>query len=102
MKTDTQADKGSALGHSYAFDSFVWSADGTTAQAKYVCGNNASHIEYYDAEMSHVDTAETCDDDAYTVYTATYDGHSADNTVTHEDTALGHSFTSYVSDANAT
>ncbi|MBQ6163158.1 MAG: InlB B-repeat-containing protein, partial [Clostridia bacterium] len=91
-------------GHSYTFNSFVWSADGTTAQAKYVCSNNASHTKLENATMTHVDHAATCDDDAYTVYTATYDGHTADNTVTNTGSALGHTyqFNSFVWSADGT
>ena len=78
--------------HGYSFDSFVWAADGTTAQAKLVCDKDASHIKYVDANMTSVFTDATCEDDAYTVYTASYDGRTEDNTVTDEGTATGHEY----------
>ena len=80
-----------ATNHAYRFDSFVWAAD-NTAQAKYVCANNAEHIEYYDAEVTSETISATCEDDAYTVYTASYDGHTADKTVTDENTATNHDY----------
>ena len=85
---------GTALTHNYLFDSFVWAADNTTAQAKYVCANDAEHVLFYDAVVTSAFTAATCEADAYTVYTATYDGHTEDKTVTDEDTATGnHDYT---------
>jgi len=33
-----------ALGHDYRFDSFVWSADNQSAEAKFVCSHDSSHV----------------------------------------------------------
>ena len=81
-----------AIGHAYAFDSFVWSEDGTTAGAKLICANDASHITYEDAVMSSADYPATAEKDAYTVYTATYGDETDTNTVVFEGTALGHDY----------
>ena len=81
-----------ANGHEYKFDSFVWSEDGTTAGAKLICANDASHITYEDAVMSSADYPATAEKDAYTVYTATYGDETDTNTVVFEGTALGHDY----------
>ena len=80
------------LGHNFKFDSFVWAEDGATAKAKLICSNDASHIELVDAEMTSAVTDPTCVADGFTVYTASYNGNTADNTVTAEGTKLGHNF----------
>ena len=77
--------------HAYAFHSFVWAADFTTAQAKYVCGNNANHVALYTATVTPSAHASTCTEAGYTVYTATYDGHTDIKTVT-GDPATGHTY----------
>lgn len=80
------------LGHDYQFDSFVWSEDGKTAQAKYVCTNDNSHIELHSAEVtSEVKTAATCEAKGVTLYTATYDGHS-DTKEIEDINSLGHNY----------
>ena len=84
-------ESGSALNHTYAFDSFVWSNDGTTAQAKYVCGRNPSHVALYNASMSNDPHGVTCDTAGYTIYTASYDGHTATNRVDGQ-AASGHAW----------
>ena len=81
--TDTNRIAGDpATGHAYAFDSFVWAEDGTTAQAKLVCANNGEHITYEAAQMSHEDHAATCETAPYTTYTATYGDQTDTNDVT--------------------
>ena len=74
------------LGHDYAFAGFVWAADGASATAKYVCSRCGDDV-YPAAEMSEEFFDFTCYDDAYTVYTATYDGHTETNTVVQTGTA---------------
>ena len=80
-------------GHDYKFNSFVWSEDGKTAQAKFVCANSPSHVKMEDAVMTSETTAPTCEDDGYTVYTATYGELTETNKVVDADTALGHTMT---------
>ena len=81
-----------AKGHDYKFDSFVW--DGFTAQAKYVCSHDDSHIELHDATVTNeATTAATCEGKGIRTYTATYDGHTA--TKTEEIAAIGHAFTTF-------
>lgn len=65
-----------ALGHDYQFDSFVWSDDYYTAKAKYVCKNDNSHVELYDAEVTSNQSGNVI------TYTATYDGHTDTKTKT--------------------
>ena len=77
--------------HAYAFDSFVWAADGATAQAKYICANNPEHVKLYDADMSSSAIAPTCTAAGYTDYTAAYDGHTDTNQVA-GDAATGHTY----------
>lgn len=79
-----------ATEHNYQFVEFEWAEDGTTAKAKLVCENDDSHILYEDAEMSSDPHAATCEEDAYTVYTATYEENQDTNTVTEKGTATGH------------
>ena len=70
------------LDHDYKFDSFVW-ADDFTAKAKYVCSHDASHEEFYDAEVTSAVTAEpACETEGVRTYTASYDGHTDTKTET--------------------
>ena len=81
-----------ALDHDYKFDSFVW--DGFTAQAKYVCSHDNSHIELHDAMVTNeVTTVATCEGKGVRTYTATYDGHT--EIKTEEIAAIGHAFTTF-------
>ena len=94
-----------ATDHDYRFDSFVW-ADDNTAKAKYVCTRcgegDPNHTAEYAAEVTSAFTAATCGADAYTVYTATYDGHTGDKTVTQEGTATGNHVYGTTGDARFT
>ncbi|MBR1891825.1 MAG: leucine-rich repeat domain-containing protein, partial [Clostridia bacterium] len=75
--------------HDYRFVEFVW--DGFTAQAKCICANDNSHVEYYNVTVSSkVTTAPTCTTAGEKVYTASFD----DNTVSVKETlgALGHNW----------
>ena len=87
---NTVTDESTALEHIWGFDSFEWAADGTSAKVNLVCDRNAEHTSQIDAQMSSVFHEAGCDQDAYTVYTATYGDHHEDNTVTDDGTALVH------------
>ena len=88
-KTVTVED--SKLPHSYAFDSFIWAADNTSADVKLVCANCPAETTV-EASMSEDAHTATCTADAYTVYTATYGEHSDSKTVTVENSKLPHSY----------
>lgn len=87
-----------ALGHDYIFDSYVWDLmpDAYTAQVKYVCSHDASHVAYYDATVTNsITTAPTCTLSGVRTYTATYGNLDAENK-TETLSALGHDLTHYV------
>ncbi len=64
-----------AKGHEFVFDSFVWT--GSTAKARFVCTHDATHVEFYDAEItSRVAAAPTCTEPGRTAYKATYLDHT--------------------------
>ncbi len=76
-----------ATGHDYQFVEFVW--DGFTAQAKYVCTHDDTHVELHNATVTNKITTEpTCTIVGVKTYTATYDGHT--DTKTEDVAALGH------------
>ena len=78
-----------ALGHDYVFVGIVWSED--TAKAEYVCSNEEDHVIYYDCEMSYeVLTESSCETDGTAIYTAEYDCHSEQKTLTIK--ATGHQY----------
>ena len=91
-ESKTVTDAGTATDHAWKFVSFTWAADNKTAKVNLVCENDANHTTQVDAEMSSVFTAATCEDDAYTVYTATYGTNTDSKTVTDEGTATGHTY----------
>ena len=79
-----------ALQHDYQFDSFVWSDKWDSAQAKYVCSHDASHVEMHPATVRiEVTTQPGCESKGVRTYTASYDGHV--DTKTEEVAANGHS-----------
>ena len=81
-----------ALNHDYQFDSFVW--EGFTAQAKYVCSHDASHVEMHNATVTdEVTTNPGCETKGVRTYTATYDGHT--DTKTDEVDETGHSLVAH-------
>ena len=91
--TDTkEAEDIEALNHNYVFDSFVWSEDGKSAEAKYVCSNDETHIEMHEAEVtSTIKSPSTCTTKGVTLYTATYDGHT-DSKEVEDVEALNHNY----------
>ena len=111
--TDTVNDEGSALGHDYGNKdnsnvTFTFSEDGKTAVATVTCvraGCTASedgHTYTADAVVtSKVTKPATCTEMGETTYTAVYENASAAKTVV-DVPALGHSFTDYRYDNNAT
>ena len=63
------------LGHDYAFAGFVW--DGETAQAKFVCKNDAKHVLYFEAKVEKVVMVEAdADHTGLITYIVTYEGYS--------------------------
>ena len=81
-----------SFGHDYQFDSFVWSD--YSAQAKYVCSNDNSHVQYHDAIVTSEITSEPkCEETGTKVYTASYDGHS--DTKSETLPSLGHDLVSH-------
>ena len=87
------------LDHDYAFDSFVWAAD-YTAQAKYVCKNDATHVELYTATVAIATTDSSCERTGVRTYTATYDGHT--DTKNETIAAKGHTYGDLISEIPAT
>ncbi|MBR6314635.1 MAG: hypothetical protein IKR49_08400, partial [Clostridia bacterium] len=86
--------------HDYAFDSFVWNLTVTpaTAQAKYVCTRDGGHTAYYDAAITSSHSDASCTAGETTVYTATYDGHTDEQTVNGQP-ATGHTYAAPADDA---
>ena len=78
--------------HDYRFDSFVWAADGKTAQAKLVCAGDETHVVYEAAEMTAYAQEASCEADACTFYEAFYGDNCDTRTVTEEGSALGHDY----------
>ena len=79
-----------AIGHDYKFNSFVWADDYSSAQAKYVCTRDSSHIQLYNATVtSEVTTEPTCETKGVREYYAVYEDRK--NTVEVDIPALGHS-----------
>jgi len=87
------------LGHDYAEYYFNWDEnDGvvTGATLYLYCAHDSEHFEEVEAVLTSVEHEETCEDDAYVVYTATaeYDGktYTDERTVTDYGTAPGHDY----------
>ncbi len=102
--TDKKTEEIPALGHSYGTISWIW--DGyTAATAKFTCENNSSHIEEISATITNeVTPPATCEETGIRTYTATvtFGGITYTDTKTEEIPSLGHSFTNYVSNNDAT
>ena len=90
FEAQTKEVKIDALEHDYKFDSFVW-GDDYSAQAKYICSHDASHIKNETATVtSEVTTKPGCETEGVRTYTATYDGHT--DTKTQAIPATDHSW----------
>ena len=85
-----------AIGHDYGEPVFRWSDDGKTCTATFTCGNDASHVEVLNAQVtSAVKTAPTCTEKGVTAYTAKVTFQDQDYTDTLELTdipATGHAY----------
>ena len=87
-----------ALGHDWKFDKFEWTetADGYTAEAKYICQHDGSHKEGVAAQITKQSTDAGCTEPGTVVYTATVakdkalDGQARTDTKTVTGQALGH------------
>lgn len=95
--TDTQTVSNvPATGHAYGDAVFAWSEDGKTAEATFTCGNDPSHVEAVETDMTHtVKTPATCTEKGFTTYTATVNFGGKTYTATHdvEDIpATGHDY----------
>ena len=85
-----------AIGHAYGEPAFQWSADGKTCTVTFTCGNDASHVEVLNAQVtSAVKTAPTCTEMGVTTYTAqvTFQDETYTNTLELTDIpATGHAY----------
>ena len=85
-----------AIGHDYGEPVFRWSDDGKTCTATFTCGNDASHVEVLNAQVtSAVKTAPTCTEMGVTTYTAqvTFRDETYTNTLELTDIpATGHAY----------
>ncbi|MGN0824125.1 MAG: leucine-rich repeat protein [Candidatus Coproplasma sp.] len=105
--TDTITDEGTKLGHDYGAPVWTWT-DYTSATATFTCGNDGNHVENITATgadvTSVVTTPATCTADGLKTYTATvsFNGETYTDTKTETLAKLGHSFTNYVSNNDAT
>ena len=83
-------------GHAYGEPAFLWNADGKTCTVTFTCGNDETHVETLDAEVtSDLKTAPTCTEKGVTVYTAKVSFQGQDYTDTLELTdipATGHAY----------
>ena len=104
-----------AIGHAYGEPTFNWTPIyggddpgtpmGYTATATFTCANDGEHTLVLDAEVTHVDTPATCEEDGYRTYTATvtYENEEyADETIQQfEGTATGHDYSQYYEGSDA-
>ncbi len=92
--------------HNYSTPTYNWSADNSTCTATRVCASDSSHIETETVNSaSLVMQNKTCELDELTKYTATFSNTAfAVQVKENIKTAnkLGHSFTNYVSNNDAT
>ncbi len=93
-------------GHSWGKPVFTWSDDGKSASATFTCETDTSHTETVTATISsEIKTPASCTAKGVTSYTASV---TLDNKVytdikeIQDIEALGHSFTNYASNGNAT
>ncbi len=63
-----------AIGHEWGDTTYSFAEDGSTCTATRVCGNDATHVETAEAEItSEVTKQPTCTEKGDTTYTATFD-----------------------------
>jgi len=104
--TDTVNDEGSALGHDFTKKdadhvTFAFAEDGKTAVATIRCGRCDATTTETVTCTAKVTTPATCTEKGTTTYTATC-GTASETTTRQDVPALGHSFTDYRYDNNAT
>lgn len=94
--TDTRIDEDSAIGHNYGEPIWIWSEDGKSASAKFICLNDETHIEQPTVTVtSKVTKNPTCTEKGITTYTATVEFNNTLYTDSREMSdipALGHNF----------
>ena len=83
--SDTKTVAVPALGHKWKFESITWAED-NTAEAVFVCENDASHTRTVAAVVTSETTAAGCETAGRTVYTATVSADKALDGVEHTDT----------------
>lgn len=73
---------------------WTWVEGYTSAEATFICKNNAEHTKSISATITHETKEATCEDGGETVYTATVelDGVKYTDTKTVEISALGHKY----------
>ena len=93
-------------GHNYGKPTFVWSEDGKTAVATFICGNDNSHEEVIEAKVTGEPVIDpTCTVNGTTLYTATVNFNGVDYTAEKEIQdidAIGHSYEDTVTDPTCT
>ncbi|MBP5370862.1 MAG: hypothetical protein J6Y55_02945, partial [Bacteroidales bacterium] len=82
------------LGHDYAFDSWSWAEDKESASVKFICENDAGHVETVDAVVTTDTTHATCTTDGKIVYTANaeFEGNKYADTEEVTIEKLGHDY----------
>jgi hypothetical protein len=68
--TDTYEETSPALVHDYQLTEWIWAADYSSAVARFVCRNDASHIEDVPASISSEGEPATCLEAGVTIYIA--------------------------------
>ena len=83
-----------AIGHNYALSEWQWAEDKESAKVKFVCENNAEHVELIDAVVTSDTTIATCTADGKIVYTASAEFEGVEYTDETEKTlpAIGHNY----------
>ncbi|MBR5434794.1 MAG: hypothetical protein IK117_10215, partial [Bacteroidales bacterium] len=83
-----------AIGHNYALNEWQWAEDKESAKVKFVCENNAEHVELIDAVVTSDTTIATCTADGKIVYTASSEFEDVEYTDETEKTlpAIGHNY----------
>ena len=80
--------------HDYALDSWIWADDKESASVKFICQNDANHVETVDAVVTTDTTHATCTTDGKIVYTAKAEFEGNEYADTKEVTLekLGHDY----------
>jgi len=83
-----------ALGHTYAFTGWKWTADFKQAEAEFTCQRDKNHTTSVKGTITSVTTDPTCEATGKTVYTAKASMNTTEYTDTKEEVlkALGHDY----------